>query len=38
MISLSKKDLSIGKCIGDGKFGRVYPCIHKKTGSIYALK
>ena len=28
----------MGKEKGDGKFGKVYTCIHKKTGTFYALK
>lgn len=33
-----RSDFEIGKCKGDGKFGRVYPCRHRETGTLYALK
>lgn len=28
----------MGKKVGEGKFGEVYLCKHKKTGIIYAIK
>ena len=31
-------DFIIGKSLGEGKFGSVFQVIHKKTGSLYALK
>lgn len=35
---ICKNDFEIGKCKGDGKFGKVYPCMHKTTKTLYALK
>lgn len=31
-------DFHLGKCIGSGKFGDVYLCVHKITGFICAIK
>lgn len=36
--NLTKSDFQIGKCKGEGKFGKIYPVKHLKTGSLYALK
>lgn len=35
---LSLKDFTLGKTLGEGKFGVVYQALHKKTGSLFALK
>lgn len=31
-------DFDIGKCLGHGRFGKVYHAIHKDTGVVVALK
>jgi serine/threonine protein kinase len=36
--SLKIEDFELGKNIGSGKFGDVFQCRHKKTGTLYALK
>lgn len=28
----------LGECKGEGRFGKVYLAIHKKTGFLFALK
>jgi serine/threonine protein kinase len=35
---MSIKDFELGKCRGDGKFGRVLMCRHRQTGTLYAIK
>ena len=32
------KDFEIGKCTGEGAFGKVYVARHKPTGMLVALK
>ena len=32
------EEFSIGKKLGEGKFGTVHLALHRKTGSLYALK
>lgn len=36
--TFSTSDFQIGKCMGDGKFGKVFPCRHKHSGVLFALK
>ena len=31
-------DFHIGSCKGEGRFGKVYMAVHKKTGFLCALK
>lgn len=31
-------DFVLGQCKGQGRFGKVYLAVHKKTGMIFALK
>jgi serine/threonine protein kinase len=35
---LNISDFELGKCVGSGKFGDVFICKHKETGTLYALK
>jgi serine/threonine protein kinase len=35
---MSIKDFKIGKCLGNGRFGKVYQAIEKNTGFLVALK
>lgn len=35
---MSFEDFSLGKKLGEGKFGEVFVAQHKKTGFICALK
>ena len=35
---LSIDDFVLGKKLGEGRFGNVFMAIHKKTGSIFAIK
>jgi aurora kinase len=35
---ISIKDFKIGKCLGNGRFGKVYQAIEKNTGFLVALK
>ena len=35
---LKISDFTLGKCVGSGKFGDVFMCIHKKTNTVFALK
>ncbi len=37
-LSLSIEDFQLGSCKGEGRFGKVYPAIHKKTGCLVAIK
>lgn len=32
------RDFDLGEQLGSGKFGDVYRAIHKKTGTLYAVK
>jgi aurora kinase len=32
------RDFHLGKCMGSGKFGDVYLCVHKSTGFLCAIK
>jgi serine/threonine protein kinase len=31
-------DFTLGACKGEGRFGKVYPAVHKKTGFLLAIK
>lgn len=31
-------DFEIGPCKGEGRFGKVYPALHKRTGFLVAIK
>lgn len=31
-------DFEIGPCKGEGRFGKVYPALHKRTGFLLAMK
>lgn len=35
---LSLDDFELGKCLGSGAFGEVFPAKHKKTGWLFAMK
>lgn len=35
---LGIEDFELGKCVGSGKFGDVFICRHKITGTLFALK
>ena len=35
---ISIKDFKFGKCLGHGRFGKVFQAIEKKTGFLVALK
>lgn len=36
--SLKIEDFELGSCKGEGRFGKVFPAIHKKTGCLVAIK
>jgi len=36
--NLRIEDFQLGPCKGEGRFGKVYPAIHKKTGWLLAIK
>ena len=33
-----KEDFVFGNCKGEGKFGKVYMCLHKETGLLFGMK
>lgn len=35
---LTISQFELGKIVGSGKFGDVFQCRHKSTGTLYALK
>ena len=35
---LSLNDFELGKCLGSGAFGEVFPAKHKITGWLFAMK
>jgi hypothetical protein len=38
MIDIKIEDFQLGPCKGEGRFGKVFPAIHKKTGWMVAVK
>jgi len=38
MIDIKIEDFHLGPCKGEGRFGKVFPAIHKKTGWMVAIK
>lgn len=37
-VELRIEDFQLGACKGEGRFGKVFPAIHKKTGFLLAIK
>ena len=35
---LKIEDFQLGACKGEGRFGKVYPAFHKKSGYLLAIK
>jgi len=35
---VSIHDFELGKCMGEGAFGQVYPAVHKATRMLVAIK
>ena len=38
MPDLKIEDFQIGSCKGEGRFGKVFPAVHKKSGFLVAIK
>lgn len=37
-MELRIEDFQLGACKGEGRFGKVFPAIHKKSGFLLAIK
>lgn len=35
---LKIEDFQLGSCKGEGRFGKVFPALHKKSGFLVAIK